>query len=152
MWNWHVSIILDLDISCCYELQEYVIQISIVRNTSIDWNNKDITIHGDGKQSRDLTYVSDAVNAFLLVARKNISLKRVINFGTGKDYTINFLAKEIRKISNSKSKIIYIEKRKAEVQRLTCDATLCKKLGWKHSIDIKKGLKLNIDWAKKNWL
>ena len=38
-------------------------------------NNKDITIHGDGKQSRDLTYVSDAVNAFLLVARKNISLK-----------------------------------------------------------------------------
>jgi len=115
-------------------------------------NNKDITIHGDGKQSRDLTYVSDAVNAFLLVARKNISLKRVINFGTGKDYTINFLAKEIRKISNSKSKIIYIEKRKAEVQRLTCDATLCKKLGWKHSIDIKKGLKLNIDWAKKNWL
>ena len=32
-------------------------------------NNKDITIYGDGKQSRDLTYVSDAVEAFLLVSK-----------------------------------------------------------------------------------
>ena len=115
-------------------------------------NDKDITIHGDGKQSRDLTYVSDAVDAFLLVARKNISLHKVINFGTGKDYSINFLAKEIKRISNSHSKIIHIEKRKAEVQRLTCDANLCKKLGWKHNIDIKTGLKFNIEWAKKNWI
>ena len=33
-------------------------------------NNQNITIHGDGRQSRDLTYVSDAVEAFLLVAEK----------------------------------------------------------------------------------
>ena len=31
--------------------------------------NEDITIHGDGNQSRDLTYVSDAVSAFLIIAR-----------------------------------------------------------------------------------
>ena len=113
--------------------------------------NKDITIHGNGKQSRDLTYVTDAVDAFLLVAKKKQCLRKVINFGTGKYYSINFIAKEIKKISNSRSKIIHIVERKAEVQRLTCDAKLCKKLGWKHRIDIKKGLKLNIDWAKKNW-
>ena len=114
-------------------------------------NNEDITIHGDGKQSRDLTYVSDAVQAFLIVAKKKQCLKKVINFGTGKDYSINFLAKEIKKISKSKSKIINISKRKAEVQRLTCDAKLCISLGWKHKIDIKKGLKLNIEWALENW-
>ena len=55
-------------------------------------------------------------------------------------------------ISKSSSKIIHIPERKAEVQRLTCDATLCKKLGWKHKIDIYEGLKLNIEWAKKNWI
>ena len=115
-------------------------------------NNKKITIHGDGKQSRDLTYVTDAVEAFLLVSKKKQSLRKVINFGTGKDYSINYLAKEIKRISKSSSKIIFIEKRKAEVQRLTCDAELCKKLGWQHKVDIKTGLKLNIDWAKKNWL
>ena len=114
-------------------------------------NNEDITIHGDGKQSRDLTYVSDAVQAFLLVTEKKNCLQKIINFGTGKDYTINFLAKEIKKISNSKSKIVYISKRKAEVQRLTCDAKLCMSLGWKSKVDIFQGLKLNIKWALQNW-
>ena len=50
-------------------------------------------------------------------------------FGTGKDYNINFLANQIKRISKSNSKIIHIPERKAEVQRLTCDATLSKKLG-----------------------
>ena len=113
--------------------------------------NKDITIHGDGNQSRDLTYVSDAVAAFLLVSSNKECLHKVINFGTGKDYTINFLAKEIKKISKSISKIVHIKERKAEVKRLTCDATLCKKLGWRHKVQIKEGLKLNIEWALKHW-
>ena len=115
-------------------------------------NNKDITIHGDGKQSRDLTYVSDAVEAFLLVSKNKNCKQKVINFGTGQDYSINFLAKEIKKISKSKSKIVKIEKRKAEVQRLTCNANKCKRLGRKHKISIREGLKLNIEWAKKNWI
>ena len=51
-----------------------------------------------------------------------------------------------------KSKIVHITERKAEVQRLTCDAKLCKRLGWRHKVDIKTGLKLNIEWAKKNWI
>ena len=42
---------------------------------------------------------------------------KVINFGTGKDYNINFLANKIKEISKSKSKIIHIPERKAEVQR-----------------------------------
>ena len=75
----------------------------------------------------------------------------MINFGTEKDYTINFLANEIKKISKSKSKITHIIKRKSEVQRLTCDAKFCMSLGWKHKINIKDGLKLNIEWALKNW-
>ena len=42
-------------------------------------------------------------------------------------------------------------KRKSEVQRLTCDARFCMSLGWKHKIDINNGLKLNIEWALRNW-
>ena len=113
--------------------------------------NKNITIHGNGKQSEDLTYISDAVDAFILVSESKKCLKKVINFGTGQDYSINFLATQIKKISKV-IKIIHINKRQAEVQRLTCDASLCKKLGWKNKIGIIEGLKLNIEWAKKNWL
>ena len=115
-------------------------------------SNTDITVHGSGNQSRDLTYVSDAVDAFLKVGASKKTNKIVVNFGTGKHHTIIFLAKAIKRLSKSNSKIIFINERKAEVQRLTCDATLCKKLtGWKPKVDIIQGLMNNIEWEKKNW-
>ena len=115
--------------------------------------NEDITVHGTGNQSRDLTYVSDAVNAFLLIAASKKTDHKVINFGTGKDHSINFLANKIKILSKSKSKIIYIKNRLAEVDRLTCDSSLCKKLvGWESKVNIIDGLKLNIEWAKNNWM
>ena len=113
-------------------------------------NNEPITIHGDGNQSRDLTYVSDAVDAFLKVGMSKKTLKKVVNFGTGKHQKIIFLAKKIKQLSKSKSKIIFIPARKAEVERLTCDASLCKKLtGWTPKVDIITGLKKNIEWEQK---
>jgi len=113
--------------------------------------NKPITIHGSGMQSRDLTYVSDAVDAFLKIGISKKTNQKVINFGTGKHQKIINLAKWIKKLSKSSSKIIHIPERKAEVQRLTCDANLCKKLtGWSAKVDIITGLKKNIEWAKKN--
>ena len=109
-------------------------------------------MHGDGKQSRDLTYVSDAVEAFLKVGASNKTSQKVINFGTGKHHNIIFLAKKLNYYQKANQKIVFIEQRKAEVQRLTCDASLCKKLtGWKPKVNIAEGLRRNIEWAKKNW-
>ena len=59
-------------------------------------SNTDITVHGSGNQSRDLTYVSDAVDAFLKVGASKKTNKIVVNFGTGKHHTIIFLAKAIK--------------------------------------------------------
>jgi len=113
--------------------------------------NQPITIHGNGLQSRDLTYVSDAVDAFIKIGISKKTNQRVVNFGTGKHHTIKFLANQIKKLTSSKSKIIYISERKAEVKRLTCDPRLCKKLtGWKAKVNIIDGLKKNIEWEKKN--
>lgn len=115
-------------------------------------SNEDITVHGDGKQSRDLTYISDAVDAFMKVGSSKNTNQLVINFGTGKHYSIIYLAKKIKELTKSKSKIIYTKERKAEVKRLTCNANLCKKLtGWKPKISIVEGLIKNIHWEKKNW-
>ena len=114
-------------------------------------SGKPITVHGDGKQSRDLTYVSDAVEAFIKIANAKNTNQKVINFGTGKDHQIIFLAKIIKKLCKSNSKIIFINTRKAEVQRLTCNPNLCKKLtGWKAKVNIIDGLKKNIEWSIKN--
>lgn len=113
--------------------------------------NENITVHGDGKQSRDLTYVSDAVDAFLKVGSSKKTNQVVVNFGTGKHHNIIYLARKIKQLTKSKSKIVFIKQRKAEVQRLTCDASLCKKLtGWKPKVGIVEGLRKNIDWEKEN--
>ena len=52
--------------------------------------NQDITIHGTGKQSRDLTYISDAVQAFLLAAKKKQCLKKVFKNNLKKSFKQGF--------------------------------------------------------------
>jgi len=112
--------------------------------------NEPLTICGTGKQSRDFTYVDDMIDAFLIMGSHEKAVGEAVNFGTGKHVTINDLVNKIIKISQSKSKIVYIEKRLAEVERLTCDCTKAKKLfDWEAKISIDEGLKRNIEWFRK---
>ncbi len=74
-----------------------------------------------------------------------------INFGTGRDISINEIAKHIVRLTGTKSKIVHIPKRLAEVHKLRCDASLAKKLfGWKPTVSVIEGLKRNIQWAKNH--
>jgi len=108
-----------------------------------------LTIYGDGKQTRDFTYVSDTVEGFLLMGSRKEAVGKAINFGSGKDHTINETASLIKKLSGSKSEIIHVEKRKAEIQKLACDYRLAKKLfGWEPKISFEQGLAKNIEWQR----
>jgi dTDP-glucose 4,6-dehydratase len=112
--------------------------------------NEPLTIYGSGEQSRDFTYVSDMVEAFMLMGSRKEAIGQAVNFGNGRDYSINFIAEKIKELSKSKSKIVHVEKRLAEVQRLICDYGLAKKLfGWKPMVSIEEGLHKNIEWTKK---
>ena len=116
-------------------------------------NHEPITIHGSGKQTRDFTYVDDMIQAFLVMGYQEKAIGESINFGTGKDVSINTIAQLIVKLSKSSSKIIHIEKRTAEVNRLCCDASKAKRLfGWKAKVGIEEGISRNIEWARQNWL
>jgi len=109
---------------------------------------KDITVYGDGEQSRDLMYVDDAVDAFLIMGGHEKSIGEVVNFGTGKDTRIIDLAKTIIKVSNSKSNIKHLPPRLSEVKRLCCDASKAKQLfDWEARISLEEGLKKNIEWV-----
>jgi dTDP-glucose 4,6-dehydratase len=113
--------------------------------------NEPVTIYGSGEQSRDFTYVDDMVRAFLTMGSHKSAVGQVINFGTGKHVSINETAEKIVKISQSKSKIVHVEKRLAEVARLTCDYSKAKKLlGWEPQVSVDEGLKRNIDWDRKH--
>ncbi|MBN2067705.1 MAG: GDP-mannose 4,6-dehydratase [Candidatus Diapherotrites archaeon] len=112
--------------------------------------NEPLTVYGTGEQSRDFTYVSDMVEAFMLMASRKEAVGKAVNFGNGKDYSINFIAEKVKELSGSKSKIVHVEQRKAEVQRLICNYGLAKKLfGWQPKVSIEEGLKKNIEWVEK---
>ena len=70
--------------------------------------NKDITIYGDGLQTRTFCYVEDNVNTCIKIFEDNIMLNDVINVGGAVEFTIKEVAQLIIKKTNSKSKIIHL--------------------------------------------
>ena len=109
-------------------------------------NNQDITVYGDGNQSRDYTYVSDSVNAYCLLSiRKNLEGEK-INFGSGSEIKMKDLAEIILNLTNSNSKIIFDGKlRSAETPRLLCNREKAKKLvDWEPKIPFEEGIKNTI--------
>lgn len=110
---------------------------------------KDVTIYGDGSQTRDLSYVDDTVDGFLIMGFRKEAIGEVVNFGTGKDVSIKKLAESIIEQSGSSSKIIHQDPRAAEVQRLCCDPSKAKTLfGWEAQVSLDEGLKRNIEWTR----
>lgn len=111
-------------------------------------NNKDLTVYGDGTQTRDYTFVTDAVQAYALLAMTPKIEGKVMNFGNGNEIKIKDLASLIITLCNSKSKLKFSKKlRSGETPRLLCDARLAKKITtWKPKIDMKTGLSKTIEY------
>ncbi len=102
-------------------------------------HNKPITIVGDGTQTRDFTYVTDIVRANLTAAESDLS-NEVINIGTGKPQSINYLAELIG------GPTINIPKRPGEPDSTHADITKAKKLlKWKPEVSFEEGVKVMLD-------
>ena len=108
--------------------------------------NKPFTVIGDGKQTRDFTFVSDVVDALICAAKSNIK-GEVINIGSGNTYSINKLVELL------KGEKIYIPKRPGEPDCTWADIRKVKKLlNWEPQINFEKGIKMildNIDYWKE---
>lgn len=114
-------------------------------------NNKKISIYGDGTQTRDYTYVDDAVKGYgILGIKKNLEGK-TINFGSEKEIKIKDLAKLIIKLTKSKSTLQFSkELRSGEISRLLCNSKMAKEiLGWEAKTDLTTGLIKTIEFFKK---
>ena len=117
---------------------------------SLALEGKDITIYGNGEQSRDLMYVDDTVDGFLIIGMDEKAIGEAVNFGTGKDTKIIDLARKVIEISKSNSKISHLPPRLSEVQRLCCDNSKAKELfNWEPKVSIDEGLRRNIEWIKQ---
>jgi len=112
---------------------------------------KSLKVFGDGEQERDYIPVSDAIRGYEFCIEKELWGKPV-NIGSGSVVKIKWLAEQIIKITNSKSKIIHVEPRPGEVRRLCADTHLAECLGFKIENNFNKELKKYVKWAKDSIL
>ena len=113
--------------------------------------NKNITIFGDGTQTRSFCYVDDLIKGLISMMETNKSITGPINLGNPNEFSMNQLAKEVIKITNSKSKIEYKELPQDDPRKRQPDITLAKsKLNWEPTIELEEGLKKTIDYFKIN--
>jgi UDP-glucose 4-epimerase len=108
----------------------------------------EIKIYGDGRQTRDFTYVSDIVEANLLAARGNFN-GEVFNIGGGTRISLIDAIEELEKIIGKKAILDYTEKQKGDVRDTYADITSANdRLGYSPKVKIKQGLEREIEWIK----
>ena len=106
----------------------------------------DITIYGDGSQTRTFCYVDDNVNTCMKIFEENHALNDVINIGGAKEYKIIDVAKTIINISGSSSKIIHLPPLpEGDMTRRMPDNTKMLKILNKELISLENGIKRMID-------
>jgi UDP-glucose 4-epimerase len=110
-------------------------------------------IFGDGEQSRDFTYVDNAVHANLLAARHPTPIGgEVLNVATAKRITVNELAREMLDLmGRTDLSITRREERAGDVKHSLADISkTAETIGFKPIVDFKKGLAATIEWYKAN--
>lgn len=113
-------------------------------------NNQDLTIYGDGSQTRTFCYVEDNVDACLNAFYKNKFVNDVVNIGTDFEITILELAKKIIKLSGSKSKIVHLPPLKeGDMTRRCPDVSNMKKLLGRKMTGIDDGIRILIKEFRK---
>jgi len=109
--------------------------------------NKDITIYGDGSQTRSFCYVDDMINGFIKLMSAEKDISGPINLGNPKELTVKDLALLILDMTQSKSKLIFKDLPQDDPVRRMPNISNAKKLiNWEPSIDIQTGLKKTIDY------
>ncbi len=104
-------------------------------------------IFGDGTQTRDFMYITDALDAYE-IATKHGPIGVPINFGTGREVSINDLAGTLLDLLGSELEAVHVEPRPDEVMRLKADISKARSLGFNPKIKIEDGLKMYLDWFR----
>jgi dTDP-glucose 4,6-dehydratase len=109
---------------------------------------EDLTVYGNGSQTRSFCYVSDEIDGFLRLAKSDEHLP--VNIGNPNEFTILECAQMVLKVTESKSKIRYEDLPQDDPKQRRPDITKARQLlGWDPKIDLKTGLRLSLDYFRK---
>ena len=107
---------------------------------------KDITIYGDGSQTRSFCYVSDTVDGVVKMMSKK-DFHGPVNIGNPCEMTVSDFAKLVIEMTNSESKIIYKDLPSDDPTKRKPDILLAEKmLDWKPEVALREGLKSTIEY------
>ncbi len=108
---------------------------------------QNFSLHGDGSQTRDFTFIDDVVNANKLAAFKNVHPGSIFNIGGGSPVSMNETIEILEDILSLKFKIEFTPLGPGNPMITTADTSRAlTTLGWKAKIDIYQGLKAQVDW------
>ncbi len=109
---------------------------------------EDLTVYGDGKQTRSFCYVRDEIDGFLRLSKSDEHLP--VNIGNPNEFTILECAQLVVKITESKSKICYEPLPQDDPKQRRPDITKARQiLEWEPKIALEEGLRLSLDYFKK---
>jgi UDP-glucuronate decarboxylase len=106
---------------------------------------ENITVYGDGSQTRSFCYVDDMVDGLIRLMASEKAVTGPMNLGNPGEFSIRELAEQIIKLTHSKSKIITAPLPEDDPSQRQPDISLAKEiLGWEPAVDLNKGLKSTI--------
>lgn len=159
------------DRMCYAYIKTYGLNVSIVRNFNVFgprqrdigyggvisifarriMNNTPPIIYGDGKQTRDYTFIEDIVRGYDLVLNHSEPILEPVNFGTGIEVTIIDLANKVIELFGKKNELqpMHVEPRIGEVKQLIANASMAKDmLGWEPKYSLDEGLEAFVNWYR----
>ena len=112
-------------------------------------NNEDITIYGDGKQTRSFQYIDDLIEGMIRMMNTEDEFTGPVNLGNPNEVSVLELAERIISLTGSSSKIVFKSLPDDDPKQRQPDITLAKeKLGWQPTVELEEGLKRMIEYFK----
>ena len=112
--------------------------------------NKDITIYGDGSQTRSFCYVEDLIEGMIRMMNCcTVGFVGPVNLGNPGEFTISELAEKVIKLTKSSSRIVYKQLPMDDPKQRQPDIGLAaERLGWRPAVQLEEGLRKTIDYFK----
>lgn len=110
---------------------------------------EDLTVYGQGEQTRSFCYVSDEIDGFLRLSRSDEHLP--VNIGNPVEWTILECAKAVLRVTGSSSRIVYRPLPQDDPTQRQPDISKARRLlGWEPKIDLETGLRLSLDYFRSS--
>jgi UDP-glucuronate decarboxylase len=109
----------------------------------------DITIYGDGRQTRSFCYVDDLIDGMVRMMESDAAAPGPVNIGNPKEFTMLELAQAVVAQTGSRSRIVHRELPQDDPRQRQPDITLARqRLGWEPTVPLEQGLQRTIDYFR----